>query len=283
MPDYGAHAFLWIDEWTTEKGNRAIHAAADAGFDLIEIALLRPLVFDAAVHKKELKAAGIGATASIALPKGAHMPAQPERAKRYLIAALDKLEAVGGTYLCGPLGFEVGRLSGKPPTADERQVVIDTLGEVALEAKKRGISLGLEVLNRYETYMYNTLADARRTIKAIGTDNLTLHADTYHMNIEEEGFRKPLVEAADVLGYVHISESHRGLVGSGTINWDEVFQGLADAHYTGPLVLESFVVPNEDLAAATCIWRPLNATSEQLAGEGLQFMRAASTRFGLQR
>lgn len=281
MPMYGAHAFLWIDEWTAEKGNKAIHAAADAGFDTIEIALLRPHDFDAAHHKKALKATGITATASIALPKGAHMPEQPERAKHFLIEALDKLEAVGGNYLCGPLAFEVGKLTGKAPTQSERQVVIDTLGEVAEEAQKRGISLGLEVLNRYETYMYNTLADAQATIKAIGADNLSLHADTYHMNIEEESFYKPLVEAADVLGYVHISESHRGLVGTGTVNWEQVFQGLKDAGYSGSLVLESFAFPNEDLAAATCIWRPLNATSEMLAAEGLQFLRTYSERFDL--
>lgn len=281
MPKYGAHAFLWIDEWTPEKGNQAIHAAADSGFDIIEIALLRPQDFDAAHHKRELKATGITATASMALPKGAHMPEQPEKAKRFLIEALDKLEAVGGTYLCGPLAFEVGKLTGKGPTQSERQVVIETLGEVAAEAKKRGISLGLEVLNRYETYMYNTLADARATIKAIGADNISLHADTYHMNIEEEGFYQPLLAVSDVLGYVHISESHRGLVGTGTVDWEQVFQGLKDAGYNGSLVLESFAFPNEDLAAATCIWRPLNATSQELAGKGLQFLRTYSKRFEL--
>ncbi|MBV9230874.1 MAG: sugar phosphate isomerase/epimerase [Chloroflexi bacterium] len=281
MPKFGAHAFLWIDEWTTEKGNKAIRAAATTGFDIIEIALLRPDQFDAANHKRELQAAGITATASVALPKDAHMPEQPEKARRFLIAALDKLEAVGGTYLCGPLAFGVGKLTGKPPTQSERQVVIDTLGEVAEEARKRGLSLGLEVLNRYETYVCNTLADARDIIKTIGASNLSLHADTYHMNIEEEGFYKPLLEVADVLGYVHISESHRGLAGTGTINWDQVFQGLKDARYTGPLVLESFATPNEDLAAATCIWRPLNASSEEIAHGGLQFLRNNSERFNL--
>jgi D-psicose/D-tagatose/L-ribulose 3-epimerase len=281
MPKFGAHAFLWIDEWTTEKGNNAIRAAATTGFDIIEIALLRPDQFDAINHKRELQSARITATASVALPKDAHMPEQPERAKRYLIAALDKLEAVGGNYLCGPLAFGVGKLTGYPPTPSERQVVIDTLGEVAEEARKRGISLGLEVLNRYETYVCNTLADARDIIKTIGASNLSLHADTYHMNIEEEGFYKPLLEAADVLGYVHISESHRGLVGTGTINWDQVFQGLKDAGYTGPLVLESFAAPKADLAAATCIWRPLNASSEEMAHGGLKFLRSSSERFDL--
>lgn len=281
MPKYGAHAFLWIGEWTTESGNQAIAAAGELGFDFIEIPLLRPQEFDAASHKKALADAGIEATASLALPRDAHMPHQPERAKQFLISALDELEPLGSIYLCGCIAYSLGTFTGKPPTDAERQVVIDVLGEVTEEAKKRGITLGLEVVNRYETYMYNTLADGRDTIKAVGADNLQLHADTYHMNIEEEGFYKPLVECGDVLGYIHMSESHRGLVGSGTVNWDEVFRGLADAKYTGPLVLESFAAINPDLAAATCLWHPPNQSPTVLASEGLKILRAGAERVGL--
>ena len=281
MPVYGAHAFLWIDEWTTDKGNHAIRQAAELGFDFLEIPLLRPRDFDAASHKKALRAAGIGATASLVLPRGAHMPEHPENAKRFLLDALNQLEAVEGDYLCGCLAYELGRLTGKPPTGEERAVVVDTLRDVADEAKRRGMRLGLEVCNRYETYLFNTLADGRAAIQAIGADNVALHADTYHMNIEEEGFRKPLADVADVLGYIHMSESHRGLVGSGTVNWDEVFAGLAEARYSGPLVLESFAAINPDLVAATCLWRPPNQPPGVLAREGLAFLRAGAKRAGL--
>jgi D-psicose/D-tagatose/L-ribulose 3-epimerase len=281
MPKYGAHAFLWVDEWTTEKGNQAIAAAGDLGFDFIEIPLLRPEEFNPAAHKKALRAARLEMTASLVLPEWAHMPEEPEKAKQFLITALDKLEAAGGTYLCGCIAFALGKFTGVPPTKNERQTVTDTLGEVALEAKKRGIRLGFEVVNRYETYMYNSLADARETILAIGADNLDLHADTYHMNIEEEGFYKPLVESADVLGYMHMSESHRGLVGTGTVNWSEVFRGLVDAHYTGPLVLESFAAINPDLVAATKLWRLPEQTSSVMAREGLRFLQKRAMQYGL--
>jgi D-psicose/D-tagatose/L-ribulose 3-epimerase len=273
VPKYGAHAFVWVDEWTTEKGNYAIAEAGKEGLDFIEIPLLKPQEFDAASHKQALAQAGIYATASLVLPKDAHMPAQPERAKEFLITALDKIEAVGGNYLCGCIAYSLGTLTGAPPTEAERQTVIEILGQVAEEAKKRGVTLGLEVVNRYEGYLYNSLADARATIKAIGAGNLQLHADTYHMNIEEEGFYKPLVECADVLGYIHMSESHRGLVGTGTVNWDDVFRGLADGHYPGPLVLESFAAINPDLVAATCLWRPPKYDSAVLASEGLKFLK----------
>jgi sugar phosphate isomerase/epimerase len=63
MPKYGAHTFLWIDEWTTEKGNQAIAATGEIGFDFIEISLLKPDEFDAAAHKRALADAGMGSYA----------------------------------------------------------------------------------------------------------------------------------------------------------------------------------------------------------------------------
>jgi D-psicose/D-tagatose/L-ribulose 3-epimerase len=281
MPRYGAHAFVWIGEWTTEAGNYAIRQAAETGFDFIEIPLLKPDTFDAASHRKALQEAGIEGVASLVLPSDSHLPEHPDRAKAFLTKALDKLEEMGGTFLGGCIGYSLGTLTGQPPQPAERQAVIDVLGTVAADAKRRGITLALEACNRYETYLYNSLADTRDTIKAVGVDNLLLHADTYHMNIEEEGFYKPLVNAADVLGYIHMSESHRGLVGTGTVNWDEVFHGLADAHYRGPLVLESFAGINPDLAAATCLWRPPTQSAETLARKGLSFLKAGAQQHGL--
>jgi D-psicose/D-tagatose/L-ribulose 3-epimerase len=281
MPKFGAHAFVWIDDWTTEKGNHAIAMADQQGYDFIEIPLLKPHEFEAPVHRQALARAGIYATTSLVLPNDAHMPAQPKRAKEFLLSALDKAEAIECDYLCGCIAYALGVYTGAPPTDAERQTVIEVLGEVAVEAKKRGITLGLEVVNRHEGYLYNTLADARKTNEPIGADNIQLHADTYQMNIEEEGFYRPLVECADLLGYIHISESHRGRLGTGTVNWDEVFRGLADAHYKGPLVLEAFTSINPDLMAATRMWPTPKDPSEVIASEGLIFMQQGAQRVGL--
>ncbi|MGD2143371.1 MAG: sugar phosphate isomerase/epimerase family protein [Anaerolineae bacterium] len=276
MPKYGAHTFLWIDEWTTEKGTQAIAATGEVGFDFIEISLLKPGEFDVAANRRALADAGIEATGSLVLPEWAHMPEEPEKARQFLISALDKLEAVGGTYLGGCIAFALEKFTG------DHQVVIDTLGEVAGEAKKRGITLGIEVVNRYESNLFNTLADTREMILAVGADNLKIHADTYHMNIEEEGFYEPLVESADVLGYMHMSENHRGLLGTGTVNWDEVFRGLSDANYRGAMVVKSFPAVNPDLAAAIKLWRPPTQSSEFLAKEGLSFLREHAQKHDLE-
>jgi len=281
MAKIGVHAHIWIDKWTTKKGNFAIKATAETGFDILEIPLKRPDEFDADAHKKAIQAAGIEVTASLSLPERYHMTTNPKGAIQFLKTVLQKLQDAGGSYLCGCIAYAGGKFTNKPPTQEERQIVIDSLGEVALLAKKMGMSIGLEVLSRNDTYLYNTLADARETILAVGMDNLNLHADTYHMNIEEEGFYTPLVESADTLAYIHMVESHRGLIGTGTINWDEVFRGLKDAKYTGPLVLESFTPFNPDFLAAYKLWRAPKYTPAILARKGLEFLKEKAAAFGL--
>ena len=281
MLRFGAHAFVWVGEWTTESGNHAIEQAGEIGFDFIEIPLLDPASFDAKSHRAALQAAGIDATCSLVLPKDVHMPHNPEGAKRFLVAALDRVAELGSSYLGGCIAYALGTLTGGPPSREERQTVIACLKEVAAEAEGRGITLALEACNRYETYLYNTLSDTRDTIVQVGAANLKLHADTYHMNIEEEGFYTPIVETADVLDYLHMSESHRGLVGTGTVQWDDVWRALAEIGFKGSLVLESFAAINPDLAAATCLWRPPNQPSEVLAREGLAFLETNAAKHGL--
>jgi len=117
MTKFGAHAFVWVDEWTTKKGNKAIAMAGRQGFDFIEIPLLKPAEFDAPAHRQALEQAGIYATASLVLPDRAHMPAHPKRAKKFLISALDKLEALGGNYLCGCIAYALGLFTGIRQTA----------------------------------------------------------------------------------------------------------------------------------------------------------------------
>lgn len=277
MPKFGVHSFVFIGEWNTDSGNYAIEQAGQAGYEFIEVPMLKPAEFDATSHREALRRAGIYATCSLALPRHLHMPQHPDEARAFLVDALTAVEALGSQYLGGCIAYSLGVLTGSPPTTAERETVIQVLRDVAAEARARGITLALEPCNRYETYLYNTLEDTRETILAVGVDNLKLHADTYHMNIEEEGFYNPIVRTADVLDYVHMSESHRGLLGSGTVNWGEVWRGLADANFTGYLVLESFAAINPDLAAATCLWRPPRQSGDVLAREALAFLKQGAT------
>lgn len=281
MVKFGAHAFVWIGAWDTQRGNDTIRKAAQAGLDFIEIPLLNPYAFEAASHRKVLEAEKLDATCSLGLPADAHMPHHPKEAVAFLRKALEQTDAVGSRYLCGCIGYSLGVLTGKAPTPEEHQAVVDGLGEVAQIAQGYGIKLALEACNRYETYMYNTLEDTRQTVLKVGAPNLKLHADTYHMNIEEEGFYKPIVATQDVLEYVHMSESHRGMVGTGTVNWGQVFEALKNVRFSGYLTLESFADINPAIAAATCMWRKPKHSGEELAAGGLHYLREGARKVGL--
>jgi D-psicose/D-tagatose/L-ribulose 3-epimerase len=281
MPTLGAHAFVWIGEWNATTGLEAIRQAAAAGLDSLEIPLLRPDDFDVALTKRQLAEYGLASALSLCLPPQAHMPAYPKQARAFLTLVLDRAEVLGATYVGGVLYANLGTLTKQPPTAAERATCVEVLGQIAADAARRGITLGLEPVNRYETYLYNTVADTLALIDAIGADNVLVHLDTYHMNIEEQGYRDPIIRAGKRLGYIHLSESDRGMVGKGNVHWDEVFGGLAAINYRGPLVLESFAAVNPDLIGATCMWRTVPYTGEQLAREGVAFLRQHASAVGL--
>lgn len=281
MPTFGAHAMIWAADWNRESGRLAIEAAARCGADLIEIPMLRPERFDAKLTRQQLSDNGLQAACSLILPREAHMPAEPQKAIDFLHQALDQVAAVGSTFLGGVLYAHLGYLTGAPPTQAERDTCARVLGEVAGYARRQGVTLALEPVNRYETYLFNTIHDTLQLIAATGADNIVIHADTYHMNIEEPGFRQPVEEAGKKLAFIHCSESDRGVPGQGNVHWDDLFRGLAAIDYRGPLVLESFAAINPDLAGATCMWRKPTYTSDQLAREGLAFLREKAKQYGL--
>ncbi len=105
--------------------------------------------------------------------------------------------------------------------------------------------------------------------------NVTVHLDTYHMNIEEVDLFSPFLDCAHRLGYVHIGESHRGYLGTGSVDFDACFKGLGRIGYTGPIVFESFssAVVSAALSNTLGIWRNLWEDSEHLAEHANSFIR----------
>jgi D-psicose/D-tagatose/L-ribulose 3-epimerase len=123
----------------------------------------------------------------------------------------------------------------------------------------------------------NTTAQTLAYIEEVGRDNVVAHLDTYHMNIEEESFRDPVLAAARAgkLGYVHVGESHRGQLGTGTVPWDEFFSALHEVHYAGTITFESFSseVVHPTLSSNLSIWRDLWGDGMDLARGARAFLR----------
>jgi D-psicose/D-tagatose/L-ribulose 3-epimerase len=280
-PGFGAHAFIWAGEWTPEGAERVISGAADAGLDFVEIPLLDPDSIDVEHTRSLLDRYGLGCSCSLGLPPEVHLPSNPEGARRFLDGAVETAAALGSPLLTGCLYTHVGTLTGKPPETAELELVASILKRTARRAAGYGVEIGVEAINRYETYLVNLALQARELLERIDEPNVFVHLDTYHMNIEEKGFYEPIVSLGSRLGYIHLSESDRGTPGTANVHWDEVFRGLGDIDYGGALAMESFAAVNEALVGATALWRDVVGDPDALVRDGLAFLRARGKEYGV--
>ena len=273
-PPIGAHAFIWSSQWDREGARLAATHAAAAGFDFIEIPLLDPSIIDTGHTVALLESLEISCTCSLGLPATCHLPAAPERAREFLVEAIDVAAELGSPWLTGAVYGNLGTLTGVPPSSEELDLIARTLGEVAAYAEDHDIRLGLEMINRYETYILNTVDQAVAMIDRIGAPNIYAHLDTFHANIEEASYASAISRLGHRLGYVHLAESHRGAIGTGHVPFDEVFDALRRLDYTGPLVVETFLNADPAIRGATATWRDHGLDPQQFAVTSLEYIAA---------
>jgi D-psicose/D-tagatose/L-ribulose 3-epimerase len=274
----GAHALVFTGTFDEAGITTAIEKTREAGFDLIEIPLMDPASFDRKLAARLLAEHGLAATASLGLSESTDLTSPDatvvDAGERMLTECLEIVGAIGGTHLCGVI-YSAMKKYMDPPTATGRASSAAVLNRLASRASDLGIRLSLEVVNRYETNLLNTGRQALAFLDEVDHDNVSVHLDTYHMNIEESDSFSPVLDVADRLGYVHIGESHRGYLGSGTVDFDSFFRALARVDYDGPIVFESFssAVVNQDLSRMLGIWRNLWDDSDDLAAHANRFIR----------
>ena len=273
MPTFGTTILSFIPCWSADGGRFAIEKTAEYGFDMMEIILPASLDFDSKTVKKQLQEKQITGRCSLNLPADCHIPFYPEKATVIIKAALDKVADMDGDFLGGVLHSAIAQFTGQPCTKQERIIVQQVFTEVAAYARERNITIAPEPVNRYESYVFSAAGEVLEMIDSIGTDNIGLHLDTFHMNIEERNFYDPVINAGNRLKHLHITESDRGMTGEGNVHWDDLFRGLAEINYQGPLVLENFSSQIKELVGPTFLWRPSKYNSEDLAKGSLAFMR----------
>jgi len=187
--------------------------------------------------------------------------------------ALDNAAAAGAVRLVGPYHSALGVFSGQGPSQDEWKWGVDSMRQVAEHAETVGITLGVEALNRFETYLLNTHADSARFVREVDHPNARMMYDTFHANIEEKDIAQAIRDCHDVCALVHISENDRSTPGSGNVDWDTNFDTLKEVGYDGWMVVEAFGLALPELVAATKIWRRMYESEEQLASDALAFMK----------
>jgi len=252
---------------------------AALGYDGVELPVFAPEAVDPPAVRRALAAAGLACTVSTALPRAASLldPRRRPAAVDFLDRCAAVAAACGAGVLCGPLYAPVGELPGRPRLAAEWRAAVDGLRAAGERAAGHGVTLAVEVLNRFETHFLNTAADATALLDEVAHPAVRLHLDTFHMNIEERRLPAALATGMRHLAHVHAAENDRGSPGSGHVDWTGLRDALRAGGYTGWVVAETFTGAIPEIAAATAIWRPVVPDAWTYARDAAAFLRPLLT------
>lgn len=278
----GVNTWVWESPLTDATLPPLLAKIAAMGFDVVELPLenagdlsaeavrdalggLRPRVVGAMAPGRELVLADDAVIA---------------RTQRYLSACIRLAHEIGAPAVCGPFYAHTGRL-WRMDAAERAAAYAQlrrNLAPLAAEAEAAGVVLGIEPLNRYETSLLNTTAQALEALEPLLGHGVGLALDTFHLNIEERSSADAVRAAGEHLVHVQVCGNDRGAPGGDQTDWTGLFEALDAVGYTGALAIESFTARNASIATAASIWRPLAPTQDQLAEDGLAFLRSAGAR-----
>ncbi len=277
--DWGVDSFIWSENFGA-KDLHLFQRAKDIGFTTFDVMISHPEGFPTKQVKQAAQEASIRLVTTCVMNKAAN-PIDPDpkvrqKAVEYLKQMVDISAGLGAKTLGGVNYAAWGYLTGRPRTADEWKWSVETLRKAADYAKSVGnVTLAFEPVNRFETHFLNIAADAVQYCKDIGTDNVGVHLDTFHMIREETSFTEAMkICGKRYLKYVHMCENSRGIPGTGLVPWKEFFSAVEEVGYTGPLTIESFDPDFEEVNRLCAIWRRFADSGEQLATEGLRNLKA---------
>jgi D-psicose/D-tagatose/L-ribulose 3-epimerase len=272
----GVNTLLWGMHFGPSDFHR-LPAIKEAGFDGIEYPMFDPANFPASAVRRELERVGLEGTAVSVVPGGMHLGSSDAgaraRAREHITTCISQAAEAGAKLLSGPLYSPVGHLTGVRRTADEWKWAVEEWQGIAPAAAAAGLEIGIEPLNRFESYFLNTTADGVKFCEAVGHPSVGLLIDTFHANIEEKTFGDALRSAGPHLKHLHACENDRGTPGTGHVAWTELVAALRSIGYDRWLTIESFAFQLGDLSAAVCIWRDLAPTPESIAFDGIKYLR----------
>ena len=276
---FGVNTWVWTSPLTTEELEKLAPHVAALGFDWIEAPLENIGDLDHKRGAEIIRVHGLGVSACAAMGPDRDL-IHPDAAVRengmvYLRQAIDAAQTLGATQLVGPLYSAVGRTWQQTPDERARDVdlLVKNLSELAKHAGEHGVVLCIEPLNRFETSFINLASQAIEVVDRVAHPACQIMLDTFHMNIEEKSAGAAIRAVGKRLRHVHACENDRGAPGSGHVTWNEVAQALKDIGYDGPVVIESFTGKVKSIARAAAVWRSFAPTQDDLAKDGLAFLK----------
>lgn len=273
--DFGVDTFIWSEDFS-EKDLWVVRKASELGFRSIDFAIAHPDTFPVSEVAEELSKTGLTpvTTTTLGMDTNPISPNPEVRATAvaYMKRMVDISKELGAKVTGGVNYAGWCYLTGRMKTRQEWDWSVSCMREVAQYALDTypELRICVEPCNRFETHFLNTATEAVEYCKAVGTSNMGVHLDCFHMSHEESNWVDPVLTCGKRwLGYVHVNENQRGIPGTGMVNFHAFFSVLEDIDYEGHCVIESFDPNFEELSRNCAIWRRFAPTGEELAVRGL--------------
>lgn len=294
MNKLGIFMNFWEKNWDADH-KKYIKKVAEIGFDILEFQA-QPLLEMSREHMRELvllaEECGIELTYSLGLDRNYDVSSLDEKVRLggvdYLKRIVERIGFMGGTLLSGVsyAGW------GTPDNfnGDKRpywENSIKSMKEIIKTAENCGITYCVEAVNRFETCLINTAEEALKYVDEVGSPNIGVLLDTYHMNIEENNIGDAIRLAGNKLTSFHTGENNRTAPGRGHLNWDEIFGALSEIGYKGRIVSEPFVMQGGEVGRDIHVYRdlldnPSEARIDEEAKYLLNFEKSMLKKYNMQ-
>ena len=232
----------------------AIREAAVIGYDAVELHLPDPGEINAGeilsvCRETNLRISSIG-TGLAFLRDGITLTHSVESKRLEAKARMERFIDLGSQLKCVVI---IGLMKGQVRDVQSRDQYLklfeDTLRSLLILAEEREVMIVLEAVNRYESDIFNTIAETCTFIRQLESSKLKLHIDTFHMKMEEARPGDSIRAAGKLIGHVHIADSNRRFPGQGHYDFSETIAALKDIGYEGALSVECLGLPTPREAA----------------------------------
>ena len=241
-----------------------LRVLGDLGFDGVELSIRDParIDFDAVASL----AASLGivvpaiATGQAYTQDGLSLTAPEASSREGAVARLlAQVEAAARLQAMLTIGVIHGPIPAGECGEQAEERLLAALGRVAQAARRRGVRLVVEPIQRYSTNWLHTAHEVMQLLGRLGEENVGVLLDTFHMNIEEADPAAAMREAAPRLWHFHVAENNRRAPGWGHLDFGASVAVLRTLGYDRFVSAEVSQEPTLEAAArqTLSVMRPL--------------------------
>ena len=268
----GINFLLWTVH-VTEEYYHLFDKLKKAGYDGVEIPLVIGNERDYKQMAQAIKDAGLEVTCTSNGSVDKNIISADASIRQagldHIKWGVDMAQVLGSKLIGGPIHVAPGQFTGAGPQEQEYLWAAEQLKKAAVYADGADVSLAMELLNRFECYLTNTIEQGKYLSQLVDHPRVGIHYDTHHANMEEKSITQAIQSGGKDILHVHFSESHRGILGQGQVDFAESVSALKSIGYDDWVTIECFTTKVDGLRQAVAMWR------EQFDSDGVCYTESA--------